>query len=100
MPKINIMQLLCPRRHAIAGLAYDQAKTTRREARTLLVQGLKAMQANPQCGICGSVDLKFEVGRTKFSTLAEAGKALIEEERKNLQARSVIDGIRRAARNN
>lgn len=100
MAKIKIMQFLCPKRHCIVALAFDGETMTETEAQAALKNGVKALHFNGRCGICGSGDLRFETGETKFESLAEASSHLIVEEQKNLRARSLIESIRRTARNN
>lgn len=100
MAKIKIMQLLCPMRHCLVGLAYDPETTTNKEAVELLKKGIKAMNLNRWCGLCGSRNLCFETGATVFDSMAEAGKFLVAEEKKNLATRAIFDSMRRAAKNN
>ena len=69
---IHIIQLLCPLRHAIIGCAFDPEEYSFEEVKASATKELAKLKANPWCGICGSHDLRFEEGRTKFKTMAEA----------------------------
>ena len=100
MSKFFIMQLLCPLRHCFISLAFDPAQTSEEQARKLIRSGMAAIGANNFCGLCGSRELGFETGKTKFDSLAEAAAFLVREEKKNLATRAIFENLRRAARNN
>ena len=84
-----IAQCLCPDRHCIlaaAGVAEGRAEAAAIE-RTLRdnVAGLLARRVlNPWCGLCRApiTSWAYELGRTRWRTMAEAKLALEEAERK------------------
>lgn len=100
MAKIKLTQLLCPQRHCIGAMAFDPEISTENEVKVLLSAGLAGLGANPWCGICGSPELKFETGDTKFDSMSEALPHLAEEARQNAETRQLIGSIRRTAQNN
>lgn len=69
---ICIVQLLCPARHCIMAVVFDERDMTRREAVIGLREDTKALDVNPWCGICGSQILSYQVEATCFKTMAEA----------------------------
>lgn len=89
MTRVWIAQCLCPQRHAIlaaSGEAEDQAsaeetliKPLRRHVERMIGSGT----FNPWCGLCRAPmeSWRYEVGRTRFCSMAEAEPALRENER-------------------
>jgi hypothetical protein len=53
---IYIVQLLCPQRHCIVGLAFKDDELTFEAAKKVLKAELVELKVNPWCGICGSYD--------------------------------------------
>lgn len=99
MAKINLIQLLCPKRHCITALAFDPAIQTA-EAAEAAIKSFVEAAFNPWCGICGSKDLQYETGETKFDTVAEAMPHLLAEERKNSEALEFYEKLRQTTKNN
>jgi hypothetical protein len=60
--------------------------------RTMVTNGIALGMFNPWCGICKSRDFHYEVGGTRFRTMAEAEPHLREIERQNAIARAILGG--------
>lgn len=90
MSKVYITQLLCPKRHAILGLAWEEDQLDHDRAVGLIKDGIRVMKVNPWCGICGSRDLKYESGATIFSSVDEAMPHLMQLVAENLMASSLL----------
>jgi hypothetical protein len=88
--KIHLVQLLCPQRHCVVAGAYPAGEITFEEVCHYLDLKLAAMGGKRRCGICGSSDLHFEDGVTRFQTMEEALPFLREEERKQALTRALI----------
>jgi hypothetical protein len=94
---LYLVQLLCPKRHTILVRVYETEGGEVRdlaEAYALKTQWevlLESGAANPWCGICGSPELRFESGKTRWETLKEAAPFIKEDALKNAIARAVID---------
>jgi len=88
---IWITQWLCPRRHCVIAVAWDDQEITPEEA---VRRGEQAFtqDVNRWCGICGG-SLHVEHGRTRFNTMEKALPQLKAIERANDRARSII-GLR------
>jgi hypothetical protein len=89
---VKIVQLLCPQRHCILATAYEEERANFEDA----CKGLELMvsEVGPykrQCMICGSRDLRFEEGTTKFKTLVEAAPALTQTMYENIETRRELD---------
>ena len=75
MPRVYLVQLLCPQRHCIVCCVYEerpepvesQSEVTRAELREFAEEHL-----DPWCGICGSRQLTFEDALTRFRSIEEA----------------------------
>jgi len=93
-----MVQLLCPSRHCVIGLAYQSPDGT---ANPEAVVHLKAMfdlmvagdittlgVLNPWCGLCKSKDLRAEDEATVFTTMDEAKPMLDELEREQAATRT------------
>jgi hypothetical protein len=98
---IHIVQMLCPQRHCILGLAYDDKLNSSEE-----IQGMLKAQTddwvqkkiiNPWCGICRApyADWRMEDGKTVFQTIEEARGPLKELERRQQTTNQFL----RAAKN-
>jgi len=90
--KVHIVQLLCPSRHCLVATAYEEGERTFDEAAEGLRGAMRTVGANDWCGICGSHNLKFEDGVTRFATLKEAMPYLETVQAANLIAKAVIGG--------
>lgn len=95
---IHIIQCLCPSRHCIFGVAYDPADMEHDVAMATfqqqVEQWIEKKEINPWCGICGSRDWKYEMARTKYTTMQEAATELAKEEAKQMESRRYIDQLR------
>lgn len=100
MGKINLMQLLCPARHCTTGIAYNPKKTNEAQAEQKIRDGMKALNAEYRCFVCGSTELKFESANTKYDSSAELVPHLVAVQKDNIQARQHIAETRRMAANN
>jgi len=90
MPKVRIVQLLCPQRHCVLAAAYEAPDGTEdtdiairlhAEFNRLVGNGV----LNPWCGLCGSLSLRAEDSPTPFATMEEAAPHLYENERQQLE---------------
>lgn len=91
---VKLIQVLCPERHCIIAIAYDD--TDKDDAAALLdFQGkfhflVDSGAMNPWCALCGSKDLKFDVGTTGFANLAEAEPILLAHQAAQMQSQMAI----------
>lgn len=85
MPRVRIVQLLCPQRHCVVASAYlspngaeipKMAERLREHFAEWVASG-----ANPWCGLCQSRDLWAEDQPTRFATMEEAAPHLAESQR-------------------
>ena len=63
---VKIVQLLCPERHCLLGIAYEDERGSFKEACAALQAMIDSGPFNNWCGLCGSRVLHFEEGTTKF----------------------------------
>lgn len=91
---VHIVQCLCPSRHCIAAIAFDDKDLSPEKALEgfpMLVNSTVAVGGwNPWCGICRSRDWHYELGRTRWETLEEAMPRIKELERQQALTRSII----------
>jgi len=87
---IWITQWLCPRRHCVIAVAWDDQEMTPEEA---VRRGEHAFtqSVNRWCGICGG-SLHEEQWRTEFYTMEKALPHIKAIEQANLRARSIMGG--------
>jgi hypothetical protein len=97
---IHICQYLCPQRHCTIGAAYEPAEVKAEKIEQDLLNVFKTGLVNPWCGICGSRELHFEHGETRFTTIEEAQGSLRAMEAANMASRMMIDEVKKRARNN
>ncbi len=100
--RVWIAQCLCPRRHCILA-AVDQIEGGTGEAERVVVivdtlqaqvEGLIANQTlNPWCGLCKAPasDWHYEVGPTRWATMAEALPTLRQTEDSQIATMSAMD---------
>jgi hypothetical protein len=93
-----IMQCLCPARHCIVAscdVAENEAEaraklddSTRQAVAELIASG----SFNPWCGLCGAKQetWKFELGRTRFSSMAQAAPSLRQSEQEQAVTRDLF----------
>ena len=91
---VHICQLMCPERHTIIALAYEEEESTDEEmmqqVSNLFQEAVNRKLINPWCGLCGSKDLKPECGKTAFTNMEEAKPHLKKAEQENLATRKVF----------
>jgi hypothetical protein len=88
---IHIAQLLCPARHAIMGVPFDGDQLTLEEVLKMAHVVMHNMGVQDHCGICGSTDLSWEEGVTKWKTMEEAAPFLSEVAAQQALTRAVLD---------
>lgn len=94
---VYLTQCLCPQRHAIIALAFEAESDHEAVAvhQPDMIARMKTFfksgAINAHCGICGSTELFFETGRTRFKTVDEATPALEHTELLNLLSRLELD---------
>jgi hypothetical protein len=91
--RVWIAQCLCPQRHCICAIAGDAVDVS--DAQTALLETLREQVGellakrlfNPWCGLCHAAahGWHYEVRRTRFATLDEAGPAL-----RQLEAEQIV----------
>lgn len=93
-----IAQCLCPQRHAIlaaSGEAEDQATAEKdliEPLRAHVTRMIGSGTINPWCGICKAPleSWRYEVGRTRFATMAEAEPVMRQSEREQAEVRRMF----------
>jgi hypothetical protein len=93
MARVFLVQYLCPLRHCILAVAYEEGSGSFEEAKGQIRLGMQAAGMNPWCGICGSRELHFEEGRTPFQSIEEAMAPLLEGSRAQQESRQVMDAL-------
>lgn len=88
---IHLLQLLCPERHAILAVPYNPDEATQMEIERTTAKLMTVCGIEHRCGICGSHDLHWEDGVTKWHTLKDAGLYLAECQAAQLQTRAALD---------
>lgn len=91
MSKVYLIQLLCPKRHCVIASAFEEGQNTPDKVIEAMKQQMKKNHINPWCGLCGSPKLNFEVAKTKFDSLVEAGPVLFEEQMKQMITRALAE---------
>lgn len=85
---IWLTQLMCPQRHCLTAVAWDEHKNSAQAAETLLREGFRDAvgkgSLNPFCGLCRSETLHCESRVTPWSTMDEAVTHLKRAEQQNL----------------
>lgn len=84
--RIRIVQCKCARGHCIMAVAFDPRETPDEQARTQLMATIGFLRAaghlGPWCALCRSRDRHYEVGITRFYSMAKAGPHLADCERR------------------
>lgn len=100
---IHIIQCLCPARHCVLAAAYDDTKTTGKDAlelfQSMVLVAIDGGGLNRWCGICQSRDWHYEDGVTRFTTLEDAKPFIEQCQADQLASRAFIDATQRASRN-
>ena len=85
---IYLTQLLCPQRHCLVALAWDEHECCASEAEHQVQERFSELVAggaiNPYCGLCRSKTLHCESARTRWNTLVEAEPHLRKSEQEQL----------------
>lgn len=95
MKRVWIAQCLCPRRHAIlaaSGVAEDQPTAEEslvKPLRTHVTRMIGSGTINPWCGLCRAPleSWRYELGRTRFTSMEEAEPHLRQSEREQSEVR-------------
>ena len=90
-----LLQCLCPARHCLLGVAYEDTLLGTPEAAAAAIRGVESVfnegTLDRWCGICGSREIHYETGRMPYQTLKEAMGPLREAEAANLATRAMIE---------
>ncbi len=97
--KVRLVQLLCPNRHCVFASAYLPGESTFAAISAHIRRRMTELGANWRCGLCESVDLRFEDAETRYNSLEEALPHLARTQAKQLHTRKVIAEQRKRARN-
>jgi len=80
---IHILQLLCPLRHCLTAVAWDDRTGNLADAEETLqdfTESLIDKYGEPRCSICASTRFHAEDGVTRFETMEEARPHLLAHE--------------------
>jgi hypothetical protein len=95
--RVWICQCLCPQRHAILAVSGEadseaSAEELRLKCEAAVEGMLDAGLLNPWCGLCKAErdTWRFELGRTRWRTMAEAEKPLRESEAEQAAVRRLF----------
>jgi hypothetical protein len=100
MSRVKIAQCLCPRRHCLVAISFEEDQMTDGEAvAAIKLQFTTNAALNPRCGLCGAPleECGYEVGVTRFNSLREAMPHLVEQQRRQLAHRALLDRLGRSA---
>jgi hypothetical protein len=96
-PQVLLVQCLCPQRHAILAAASDLygAELLTTSLREQLRRWLETGTINPWCGLCGAPreTWTYEVGVTRYRTMAEAEPALRQLEAEQIRSAAVLKAL-------
>ena len=89
---IHIVQALCPQRHCIMAMAFDDDEMDDKKAILKLAMTIARAQIHleidPWCDLCKAEAIQYEVGRTGFKTMEEAAPHIkASEERRGEPAK-------------
>lgn len=94
---VMLAQCLCPQRHCILAAASETetADTMTHKLRAQIRHWLVSDVINPWCGLCGAPreTWTYEVGRTRYRTMAEAAPALRQMEAMQIRSRAVLHAL-------
>jgi hypothetical protein len=101
--RVWIAQCLCPARHAIMATAGEAdseqaASAIEKALREAVAVMLESGEVNPWCGLCraGVETWRYEVGRTRFATMAEATPALAQSAAEQAALRAAFGDLPRS----
>lgn len=82
MSKVKLVQCLCPERHCITAIAFQDLPESEAisKLQSIVDSSIASSLINPWCAICGSRKWHYEVGKTRFSTMEEAEPELAKTE--------------------
>lgn len=86
---IWLAQLLCPERHAIIAVPFEEG-----QGDPMIAQAEEVFKTDllyRRCGICGSTQLKWERGRTRFQTIEQALVELKKLHEDQMATRAYLD---------
>ena len=93
--RVHITQCLCPSRHCIAALAWEEPDYTPEMAiaklRSAIEDAVAQEVIHHRCGICHSPDLAYEDGITKFESLPEAMTDILRVQEENMHTKRILD---------
>jgi len=87
---IRLIQCLCPHRHCVAAVAYDDQTDISGEVARRALKKFIEKHLNAFCGICQSRELQYEDQATIFKTMEEAKPHLAAAQELNLRARKIL----------
>ena len=105
MARVHITQCLCPKRHCIIALAWEEGESVPGcgdlvfkdsadacdGVEKLISYFVKDGQIDPWCGICHSSTFTYEDGLTRFMSLDEARPEIERLQLANLLTRAALD---------
>lgn len=95
---LRIVQLLCPKRHALSAALYDDDKHDQAAAAKMIEDEYAKQGGVKRCGICGSEDIKTEDGKSAEQDPKTAQRNMTEAAVQNMVARLRIEQLRRFER--
>jgi hypothetical protein len=90
---VMLVQLLCPLRHCLYAGAYQVGESSLAECCRSLEELIEKAGLARHCGICGSTDVHYEEGRTKWATLQEAAGPIAAMTLANINTRLLLDSL-------
>jgi hypothetical protein len=101
MSRVWIAQCLCPQRHAIVAAGVEAEDLSAAKAalltplRTQVTRMIGSGTINPWCGMCQAPieSWRFEIGRTRFASMAEAEPQLRQSERQQAVVRRAFGDL-------
>jgi hypothetical protein len=103
MSKIHVTQCLCPKRHNIAAIVWEEPEFTPEigiaKLKSMVQHLFETKAVNPWCGICLSRDLGYEDGISKFTTMPEALSAMAASQVQQAISRDIIHRVTAYQRN-
>jgi len=96
--KVHITQCLCPQRHCMLAMAWEEPHMTPKKAESTLQEiidgGVARGLLRKCCGVCGSSELRCEDGLTQFDSLEEAEGEIVRLQAENLKTRRMLDALK------
>jgi hypothetical protein len=99
--RVWIAQAICPWRHCLCTVAFDEAHVSKeegsRQVLTYLEAEITAGRLHLRCEICNSTTIKVELGRTRFASIAEAIPAIRANQQHQKETRQRVEHARRSS---